>query len=193
MMLSQLLYNRRILKRLAKALIRLHVCAGWSEAVLVAHTTLLEISCTGSNVILFVCFCCCCCWWWCLLLLLLFVCIVAALFDIVYVFLFVCDRMCLHALPLPYYFAVHMGFFLIAVLCMIWNGPMEDWLSKLSNHQLKHLTVFTSWVCWNHLEGFGEYACLVNRPARFKISSPVCRILSNTNCITGDRISTFNC
>ena len=41
-------YNHRILKRLAKALIRLRVCAGWSEAMLVAHTTLLEISCTGS-------------------------------------------------------------------------------------------------------------------------------------------------
>ena len=31
------------------ALIRLHVCAGWSEPLLVAHTTLLEISCCGSN------------------------------------------------------------------------------------------------------------------------------------------------
>ena len=29
--------------RLAKALIRLRVCAGWSETLLVAHTTLLEI------------------------------------------------------------------------------------------------------------------------------------------------------
>ena len=28
--------------------IRLRVCAGWSEALLVAHTTLLEISCHGS-------------------------------------------------------------------------------------------------------------------------------------------------
>ena len=35
-------------KRLAKALIRLCVCAGWSEPLLVAHTTLLEISCHGS-------------------------------------------------------------------------------------------------------------------------------------------------
>ena len=34
--------------RLAKALIRLRVCAGWSEPLLVAHTTLLEISCRGS-------------------------------------------------------------------------------------------------------------------------------------------------
>ena len=33
---------------LAKALIRLHVCAGWSEALLVPHTTLLEISCHSS-------------------------------------------------------------------------------------------------------------------------------------------------
>ena len=41
-----------ILKRLAKALIRLRVCAGWSEALLVAHTILLEISCTGSIIIL---------------------------------------------------------------------------------------------------------------------------------------------
>ena len=32
----------------AKALIRLRVCAGWSESLLVAHTTLLEISCRGS-------------------------------------------------------------------------------------------------------------------------------------------------
>ena len=39
---------RRIFKRLAKALIRLRVCAGWSEALQVTHTTLLEISCRGS-------------------------------------------------------------------------------------------------------------------------------------------------
>ena len=38
----------RIFKRLAKALIRLRVCAGWSKALLVVHTTLLEISCRGS-------------------------------------------------------------------------------------------------------------------------------------------------
>ena len=50
MMFSQYLNNHRILKRLAKALIRLHVCAGWSEALLVAHTTLLEISCHSSNI-----------------------------------------------------------------------------------------------------------------------------------------------
>ena len=37
-----------IFKRLAKALVRLRVCAGWSEPLLVAHTTLLEISCRGS-------------------------------------------------------------------------------------------------------------------------------------------------
>ena len=36
--------------RLAKALIRLRVCAGWSEPLLVAHTTLLEISSHGSYV-----------------------------------------------------------------------------------------------------------------------------------------------
>ena len=40
--------NNRILKRLAKALIGLWVCTGWSEALLSAHTTLLEISCRGS-------------------------------------------------------------------------------------------------------------------------------------------------
>ena len=38
-------------QRLAKALIRMRVCAGWSEPLLVAHTTLLEISCHGSNFI----------------------------------------------------------------------------------------------------------------------------------------------
>ena len=32
------------------ALIRLRVCAGWSEPLLVAHTTLLEIPCCGSYV-----------------------------------------------------------------------------------------------------------------------------------------------
>ena len=38
--------------RQAKALIRLHVCTGWSEALVVTHTILLEISCHGSNWIL---------------------------------------------------------------------------------------------------------------------------------------------
>ena len=38
-------------KRQAKALIRLRVCAGWSEPLLVAHTTLLEITCRGSSVV----------------------------------------------------------------------------------------------------------------------------------------------
>ena len=28
----------------------MHVCAGWSEPLLLAHTTLLEISCTGSFI-----------------------------------------------------------------------------------------------------------------------------------------------
>ena len=37
-------------KRLAKFLIRLRVCAGGSEPLLVAYTTLLEISCCGSNI-----------------------------------------------------------------------------------------------------------------------------------------------
>ena len=36
--------------RLAKALIRLRVCAGWSEALPVAHTTLLEFFCHGYNI-----------------------------------------------------------------------------------------------------------------------------------------------
>ena len=38
--------------RQAKALIRLRVCAGWSEALLVAHNTLLEIWCHGSIIII---------------------------------------------------------------------------------------------------------------------------------------------
>ena len=41
----------RIFKRLANALMRLCVCAGWSEPLLVAHTTLLEISCRDSYVL----------------------------------------------------------------------------------------------------------------------------------------------
>ena len=36
------------MKGLAKAVIRLCICAGWSELLLVAHTTLLEILCHGS-------------------------------------------------------------------------------------------------------------------------------------------------
>ena len=40
--------THRNFKRLAKALIRLRVCAGWFESSLVAHITLLEISCSGS-------------------------------------------------------------------------------------------------------------------------------------------------
>ena len=40
--------NHRIFKRLAKALIRLRLCAGCSEALLVVQTTLLEISCCDS-------------------------------------------------------------------------------------------------------------------------------------------------
>ena len=49
MMFSQMLISYRIFKRQAKALIWLSIYAGWSKALLVAHTTLLEISCTGSN------------------------------------------------------------------------------------------------------------------------------------------------
>ena len=40
--------SHRIVKQLGTALIRLRVCAGWSEPLLVAHTTLLKISCRGS-------------------------------------------------------------------------------------------------------------------------------------------------
>ena len=47
MMFCQQLTIYRIFKRLAKALIRMRVCAVWSESFLVAHTTLLEISCRG--------------------------------------------------------------------------------------------------------------------------------------------------
>ena len=36
-------------KRHAKVLIRLRVCSGWYGPSLVAHTTLLEISCHGSS------------------------------------------------------------------------------------------------------------------------------------------------
>ena len=50
MVFSQWLNSQRIFKRLAKALISLRVCAGWSEPLPVAQTTLLEISCSGSNV-----------------------------------------------------------------------------------------------------------------------------------------------
>ena len=39
-----------IFKRLTKTLIRLRVCAGWPQALLLAHTTLLEISCRGSII-----------------------------------------------------------------------------------------------------------------------------------------------
>ena len=44
MMFGQQLNTHRIFKRLAKALIRLGVYAGWSEPMLITHTTLLEIS-----------------------------------------------------------------------------------------------------------------------------------------------------
>ena len=50
-MFSQLLKFCRIFERLAKALIRLRVCAGWFEPLLVAHTPLLEMSCRGLNFI----------------------------------------------------------------------------------------------------------------------------------------------
>ena len=47
-MFSQCPKNHRIFKRQTKALISLRVGAGCSEPLLVAHTTLLEISCCGS-------------------------------------------------------------------------------------------------------------------------------------------------
>ena len=50
MLFGQYLNTHRVFKRLAKALSRLHVCAGWSEPLRVAHTTLLEISCRGSTM-----------------------------------------------------------------------------------------------------------------------------------------------
>ena len=50
MMFGQKRNIHRIFKPLAKAMIRLRECPGWSGAVLVAHTTLLEISCHGSTV-----------------------------------------------------------------------------------------------------------------------------------------------
>ena len=48
MLFGHKLNIHRIFKRLAKTLIRLRVCADWSEPLLIAHTTLLEISCRGS-------------------------------------------------------------------------------------------------------------------------------------------------
>ena len=48
LMFGQWLNINRIFKRLAMALISLRVCAGSSEPLLVAHTTLLEMSCHGS-------------------------------------------------------------------------------------------------------------------------------------------------
>ena len=47
---SKRLNSHRIFKRPAKALIRLCICAGWSEPSLAAHTKLLEISCRGLYV-----------------------------------------------------------------------------------------------------------------------------------------------
>ena len=44
MMFSQKPKSHRIFKLLAKALNRLCICPGWSEPLLVAHTTLFEIS-----------------------------------------------------------------------------------------------------------------------------------------------------
>ena len=43
-------YYSQNIKRLANTLIRLCIFAGWSEPLLVPHTTLLEISCRGSDM-----------------------------------------------------------------------------------------------------------------------------------------------
>ena len=43
-------YAALIFKRQAKVLIRLCICAGWSESLLVAHTTVLKFVCHGSNI-----------------------------------------------------------------------------------------------------------------------------------------------
>ena len=45
--------TRYRLRYAARLMIRLRVLAGWSETLLVAHTTLLEISCHGSNAVYF--------------------------------------------------------------------------------------------------------------------------------------------
>ena len=50
-MFGQLPMGHKLFKRLANALIRLRVYAGWSEPLLVSHTTLLEISCRGLKMI----------------------------------------------------------------------------------------------------------------------------------------------
>ena len=47
-MFGQLPKGHKLFKRLANALIRLRVYAGWSDPLLVSHTTLLEIPCRGS-------------------------------------------------------------------------------------------------------------------------------------------------
>ena len=46
----QMMLANGLSERLAKALIRLRVCAGWSEPLLVAHIILLEISCFGLSL-----------------------------------------------------------------------------------------------------------------------------------------------
>ena len=51
MVFGQSLNTHRIFKRLTKARIRLRICAGFSEPLLLAHTTLLQISCCGSFAI----------------------------------------------------------------------------------------------------------------------------------------------
>ena len=50
MMFGQWPNSHRIFKRLANALISLRVCAGWLEHLVIAHTSLLKISCCGSDV-----------------------------------------------------------------------------------------------------------------------------------------------
>ena len=50
MVFGQKVNSHTIFKRLANALTSLRVCAGWSEPLLAAHYTMLEITCQGSIV-----------------------------------------------------------------------------------------------------------------------------------------------
>ena len=50
--ISNISQGSNLARKLGKGLIRLHLCAGWSEPLLVTHITLLEISCQGSICLL---------------------------------------------------------------------------------------------------------------------------------------------
>ena len=54
MMFGQYLSIQKIFKRPAMALIKLRVCADWSEPLLVVHTSLLQISCHVSTIIVII-------------------------------------------------------------------------------------------------------------------------------------------